>query len=123
MNGNELLEYLEANADHDDPIYGPQCRRSVTLKDGLLLPCVILRRAKPTVDLALRRFDEEKQGKGIFGRSKKTLPTDGSPLHHFWFVGRQSLCSVNRSKSLRTSTGSYEPNQGRDHDELDRMGF
>ncbi len=71
MNGTELLKYLEANADRDDPIYGPQCRCSVTLTDGLFLPCVVLRRAKPTVDLALRRFEEEKQGKGIFGRSKK----------------------------------------------------
>ena len=71
MNGNELLKYLEANADYDDPIFGPQCRCSVTLTDGLNLPCVILRRAKPTVDLALRRFEEEKQGKGFFRRSNK----------------------------------------------------
>ena len=71
MVGYDLLKYLEANVDQDDPIYGPQCRCSVTLTDGLFLPCVILRRTTPTVDLALRRFDEEKQGRSIFRKSKK----------------------------------------------------
>ena len=91
MGGNELQKYLEANVDRADPIYGPQCRCSVTLTDGLVLPCVILRQAAPTVDLALHRFDDEKHGKGVFGKSKKPYQqivrhfvTSGSSIDDFY---------------------------------------
>jgi hypothetical protein len=52
----------------DDP-YGPGYRCSVELSDGTELPCVMLRRQKSIVDLAVRRFAEEKSGKGIFRSS------------------------------------------------------
>lgn len=71
MTNADLQKFFEENLEQDDSIFGPQCRCAVTLTDGLHLPCVILRKTASTVDLALRRFDEERKGKGVFGRSKK----------------------------------------------------
>ena len=40
------------------PPYGPRYRVSASLTDGTLLPCVVIEGVEPTVDLAIRRFDE-----------------------------------------------------------------
>lgn len=56
----DIQDYFKKNWDYEDPSYGQQCRCSVTLNDGLYLPCVILQKATPRVDLALRRFEQEK---------------------------------------------------------------
>lgn len=49
-----------------DANYGVGYRCSVRLHDGTYLPCVVLRQAGPLAKLALRRFEEEKRGKGMF---------------------------------------------------------
>ncbi len=54
-----------------DSIYGVGFRCSAYLTDGTYLPCVMLRSAAPLAELALRRFEEEKRGIGMF-RSDKT---------------------------------------------------
>lgn len=51
-------------ADHN----GEGWRCSAVLGDGTTLPCVMLRRRKAVVDLAVRRLAEESRGKGVFGR-------------------------------------------------------
>jgi hypothetical protein len=90
MTDINLQKFFEENVEDGDPIYGSQCRCAVTLKDGLHLPCVILRKTAPTVDLALRRFEEERKGNGIFGKSKKayrhivqSFVTSGSIVNNY----------------------------------------
>jgi hypothetical protein len=62
-----LLDYIRSGVEPiRDSIYGNGYRCSVHLTDGTYLPCVILRNGGPVTDLALRRFEEEKKGKGIF---------------------------------------------------------
>lgn len=53
-----------------DDIYGPRYRVSATLKDGLLLPCVIFQGANKRVDLAVRRFEETKNDQNIMSGYK-----------------------------------------------------
>jgi len=50
-----------------DSIYGVGYRCSVYLRDGTYLPCVILRQAGALTQLAIKRFEDEKRGKGVFG--------------------------------------------------------
>jgi len=47
-------------------LYGPRYRVSASLIDGTLLPCVVIAGAEPTVDLAIRRFDETRKSKDPF---------------------------------------------------------
>jgi hypothetical protein len=62
-----LLEYVKSGAEpFPDQTYGDGYRCSAYLKDGTYLPCVILRRSAPLTALALRRFEDEKKGKGVF---------------------------------------------------------
>ena len=64
---NILNEYISMSEDSTlDSAYGIGYRCSVDLIDGTHLPCVMLRRPKPTVDLALRRFEDERKGRSIF---------------------------------------------------------
>lgn len=42
--------------------YGARFRVSATLTDSTFLPCAVIEAAQPVVDLAMRRFDEEKKG-------------------------------------------------------------
>jgi hypothetical protein len=63
-----LFEFVKAQQEpFPDATFGDGYRCSVYLKDGTFLPCVVLRQSRPTVDLAIRRFEQEKKGKGIFG--------------------------------------------------------
>jgi hypothetical protein len=67
-----ISQFLKSGVEpFPDSIYGVGFRCSVYLTDGTYLPCVMLRSATPLVDLAVRRFEEEKRGRGIF-RSDKT---------------------------------------------------
>lgn len=50
----------------NDGLTGNVYRCAVRLTDGLFLPCVAIRSSEPTVDLALRRFEE--------ARADATLP-------------------------------------------------
>lgn len=66
----DIVKYLKENIEPlEDRGNGVGYRASAYLVDGTYLPCVIFRNSKPTVDLAVRRFEEEKKGKGIFSKS------------------------------------------------------
>jgi hypothetical protein len=62
-----ILEYLQSGVESwPDAFYGDGYRCSAYLTDGTFIPCVMLRKSEPLVELAIRRFDEEKKGKGVF---------------------------------------------------------
>jgi len=89
-----LNNYIQNSDDEwSDTHYGTGYRCSVDLKDGLHLPCVMLRRPNATVELALRRFEEEKNGRGVFSRNKdgykkivEQFVTTGNRLNDFDIV-------------------------------------
>ncbi|HEY6240804.1 MAG TPA: hypothetical protein VIW78_08195, partial [Burkholderiales bacterium] len=59
---NNIVEYLKSGVEEfPDSAYGPGYRCSAYLTDGTFLPCVMLRSSVTTVQLALRRFEEEKK--------------------------------------------------------------
>ena len=70
---NKLIaDFIKTGVESiNDSAYGPGYRCSAYLRDGTFLPCVVLRSNKPITELALRRFEEEKEGKGFF-RSNTT---------------------------------------------------
>lgn len=72
MPKNQSIDaYLKSGVElWPDSIYGDGYRCSAYLKDGTFLPCVLLRKSEATVELALRRFEEEKRGKGVFRSNK-----------------------------------------------------
>lgn len=66
---NNIAEYLKSGVEEfPDSAYGSEYRCSAYLNDGTFLPCVMLRSSAATVQFALRRFEEEKKGTGIFRR-------------------------------------------------------
>lgn len=65
-----IIKYLKENIEPlEDRGYGVRYRASAYLVDGTYLPCVIFRNSKPTINLAIKRFEEERKGKGIFSRA------------------------------------------------------
>lgn len=58
MANEPFREVLGSVEPIDDSIYGPRYRCSVRLKDGTLLPCVVLQSKDRLVRLAKRRFSE-----------------------------------------------------------------
>ncbi len=67
----EISEYIKSGEEPwPDSSYGDGYRCSAYLKDGLYLPCVIIRKNNTYIDLACRRFDEEKSGRSIFKNNK-----------------------------------------------------
>lgn len=65
MNKN-IQEFIKTHGEifqNEDEGDGYRC--SVYLNDGTYLPCVMLRESKKIVDLALRRFEQEKSGTGF----------------------------------------------------------
>jgi len=62
-----ITDYLKSGIEpFPASCYGDGFRCSAHLKDGTFLPCVMIRKNKDYVDLACRRFEEEKSGKSIF---------------------------------------------------------
>src|SRR5262245_27727444 len=65
----EIIEFLRDNIEPlADNAVGPGYRAAVYLTDGTHLPCVTFRNPKTIIELAAKRFDEEKQGKGFLSR-------------------------------------------------------
>ena len=63
----EIVQFLKENIEPlEYDLYGTSYRASIQLVDGTYLPCVIFRKRKARVDLAIRRFSEE-QKKPIVG--------------------------------------------------------
>lgn len=68
---DEIINFLKENIEPlEDNVYGVGYRASVYLKDGTFLPCVLFRNPNAVVNLAIRRFKEEKGGNGIFSKSR-----------------------------------------------------
>ena len=73
MEASEIIEFCKAkiNPITNTPLY----RCSVTMVDGLYLPCVIITNKQRQIDLAIRRFQECRDAepsilKRIFGKTK-----------------------------------------------------
>ena len=96
----EIIHFLKANIQpYPNSAYGQGYRASVTLIDGINLPCVIFRNPTQIVDLAERRFKEEQSGKSIFSKSSglgykeiiKTFITNGNCINHY------DIAKINKS--------------------------
>ncbi len=62
-----IYEFLKSGEEpFPDANYGEGFRCSVRLKGGLFLPCVMIRKNRIYIDLACRRFDDERNGKSVF---------------------------------------------------------
>ena len=88
----EIITFLKDNIEPiPDQIYGDGYRAAVTLTDGLYLPCVLFRSSDKLVELAVRRFKEERSGKSVFARSSgmgykeivKTFVATGNCINHY----------------------------------------
>jgi hypothetical protein len=64
MSPEEITAFVKANVESlpARAPYGPRYRVAALLTDGTQLPCVVVEAAGPIVDLAMRRFEEEKKG-------------------------------------------------------------
>ena len=95
-----ISDYMKiAEEPFPDSNYGDGYRCSAYLKDGLFLPCVIIRKNKLYIDLACRRFDEEKGGRSIFKNKKngyreivKSFVTSGNQVNEY------DIASVEKSR-------------------------
>ena len=64
MNEKEIITFLKMNIEPIvDDIYGYIYRASVVLRDNVTIPCVKFSCADTYIDLAIRRFEEEKENK------------------------------------------------------------
>ena len=64
MNEKEIITFLKMNIEPIvDDIYGYIYRASVVLRDNVTIPCVKFSYADTYIDLAIRRFEEEKENK------------------------------------------------------------
>ncbi len=75
MTFEEIIRFLKSEIRPlNDEFAGPGYRASAQLKDGTYLPAVVFRNPNFKVELAIRRFDEEKKGKGIIRWGKDKDP-------------------------------------------------
>jgi len=66
MQEKEIIKFLKEKIEPlEDNVYGTGYRASICLVDGTFLPCVIFRNSKTIVELAIRRFEEEQNGRSI----------------------------------------------------------
>lgn len=88
----DIIKFLRINIQPlPDTNFGDGYRASVTLTDGLFLPCVMFRNSSSIVDLAVRRFREEQSGKSIFSKSSglgyreivKTFVASGNCVNYY----------------------------------------
>ena len=64
MNEKGIITFLKMNIEPIvDDIYGYIYRASVVLRDNVTIPCVKFSCADTYIDLAIRRFEEEKENK------------------------------------------------------------
>lgn len=70
MQKEDIIKFLKDNIEPlNNNIYGQGYRASVYLTDGTFLPCVIFRNSEKIVELAIKRFKQEQEGKSIFSKS------------------------------------------------------
>ena len=96
-----LFEFIRSGIEPiRDSTYGDSYRCSVYLTDGTYLPCVMLRNGDPITELALRRFEDEKKGRGIFGKKDDQYKTI---VKHFLTSGNR----VNAYDIARVEPSKY----------------
>src|ERR1035437_6322373 len=85
-----ILDYLKTEIEpFPDSTYGDGYRCSAYPKDGTYLPCVMLRKSGPVTNLAMRRFEQEKKGKGVFSSGNgyelivKNFFASGNRVNHY----------------------------------------
>ena len=72
MTTEEIIKFLKSEIEPiEDENIGLGYRASVYLKDGTYLPAVIFRNPNLIVDQAIKRFKEEKSGKGFIDWGKE----------------------------------------------------
>ena len=100
LHTNKMIEaFIDGEQEPlNDPIYGDGYRCSVDLKDGTHLPCVIIRRNDRYLDLAIRRFDEERSGKGAL----KSASDPYREIIKNFLTGKNSV-SFHEIKTIRKS--------------------
>lgn len=87
----EINDFLKSGEEPvPDTHYGDGYRCSVYLKDGLYLPCVVIRKNRKYIDLACRRLQDEQSGKSIFKDKRngfretvKTFVTSGNTINAY----------------------------------------
>lgn len=88
----DIIKFLKENIEPlNNDAYGLGYRASVYLTDGTFLPCVIFRNPDKIVNLAVRRFEEEKTGKSVFSPESglgyeqivKTFVTGGNRINEY----------------------------------------
>ena len=67
----EIAEAARRFAPINDGTTGNVYRCAARLSDGLFLPCVAVRSSEPTVDLALRRFEETRADAALPPRQRR----------------------------------------------------
>jgi len=93
MDIEKIAEFVKTNAEAlpaSEP-YGVRYRVSATLTDGTFLPCVVVQSSKKLVDLAKRRFEQERKSgiKAILGNSGnydrivETFVASGNRMNHY----------------------------------------
>ncbi len=85
-----IRDYLRSGVEPlPDSAYGNGYRCSAYLTDGTYLPCVMLRESSMVTKLAVRRFEQEKTGKGILrsGNGYETIVkhfvASGNRVNHY----------------------------------------
>jgi len=89
---DEIINFVRSNIEPLEDVYGLGYRASVHLADGTFLPCVIFRNSKPVVDLAIRRFDEERNDNRIYLEIVKAFVAGGNCINDY------NIASVEKSR-------------------------
>lgn len=126
---NNIAEYLKSGVEEfPDSNFGPGYRCSAYLTDGTFLPCVMLRSSVSTIQLALRRFEEEKKGRGVFGnkggyeRIVKTFVAGGNRVNSYdisrvepsrYAIPRALLRQIHGETTMSWTGFVFEMNDGR----------
>ncbi len=87
----KISDYLKSGEEPlPDSSYGDGFRCSAYLKDGLYLPCLIIRKNTKYIDLACKRLEDERSGRSIFKNNKsgyrdivKTFVTSGNQVNDY----------------------------------------
>lgn len=93
MTSEEIIQFLKTEIEPlDDFFFGKGYRASVTLKDGTFLPAVTFRNPDKATDIAIKRLEEEKSGKGrikysdnrdSFREMVKLFVAKGNRINHY----------------------------------------